>query len=88
MGQSIFQSSPEFAGAIEGAQVGTVVVGGRWWGLVERRKLDAGGGGGGGGGGTQAVGPVVRPAAHAVFCMGSTVCSLSGRGAGTSAVNS
>ena len=31
-------------------------------------------------------GPVVRPAASAVFCMGSTVCSLSGRGAGTSAV--
>ena len=32
-------------------------------------------------------GPVVRPAARAVFCMGSTVCSLSGRGAGTSAVD-
>ena len=44
------------------------------WGLAERRKLVAGGGwgggGGGGGGGTQAVGPVVRPAARAVFCMG------------------
>ena len=38
------------------------------WGLAERRKLDAGGGGGGGG--TQALGPVVRPAARAVFCMG------------------
>ena len=59
----------------------------QWWGLVERRKPDAGGGGGGGGEGTQAVGPVFRPAARAVFCMGSTVCSLSGRGAGTSAVN-
>ena len=34
-----------------------MVVGGRWWGLAERRNLDAGGGraGGGGGGGTQAV---------------------------------
>ena len=32
-------------------------------------------------------GPVVRPAARAVFCIGSTVCSLSGRGAGTSAVD-
>ena len=51
MGQSIFQSSPEFAGAKEGARVGIVVVG-RWWGLVEWRKLDAGGGGGG----TQALG--------------------------------
>ena len=62
---------------------------GRWWGLAERRKLDAGGGraGGGGCGGTQAVGPVVRSAARLVFCMGSTVCSLSGRGAGTSAVD-
>lgn len=50
----------------------------RWWGLAERRKLDAGGGGDGGG--TQAVGvvqgragesgPMVRPAARAVFCMG------------------
>ena len=38
------------------------------WGLTERRKLDADGGWGGGG--TQAVGPVVRPAARAVFCMG------------------
>ena len=27
MGQSIFESAPEFAGAKEGAQVGTVVVG-------------------------------------------------------------
>ena len=32
-------------------------------------------------------GPVVRPVACAVFCMGSIVCSLSGRGAGTSAVD-
>ena len=42
------------------------------WGLAERRKLDAGGGGagGGGGGGTKALGPVVRPAARAVFYMG------------------
>ena len=40
------------------------------WGLAEQRKLDAGGGGGGGGGGTQPVGPVVWPAARAVFCMG------------------
>ena len=32
-------------------------------------------------------GLVVRPAAREVFCMGSTVCSLSGRGAGTSAVD-
>ena len=38
------------------------------WGLAEQRKLDAVGGGGGGG--TQAEGPVVRPAARAVFCMG------------------
>ena len=53
-------------------------MGGRWWGLVERRKLDAGGaeagvgGGGGGGGGEEhrRWGPVVRPAARAVFCMG------------------
>ena len=48
--------------------------------------------GGGGGGGVVAEehrrwGPMVRPAARAVFYMGSTVCSLSGRGAGTSAVD-
>ena len=66
---------------------------GRWfWGVVvgprrtKKTRRGWGGGGGGGGGGTHAVGPVVRPAARAVFCMGSTVCSLSGRGAGTSAV--
>ena len=44
------------------------------WGLAERRKLDAGGGWGGGGGGVaeehRQWGPVVQPAAHAVFCMG------------------
>ena len=44
------------------------------WGLAERRKLDAGGGWGGGGGGVAEEhgrwGPVVRPAARAVFCMG------------------
>ena len=44
------------------------------WGLAERRKLDAGGGWGGGGGGVveehRRWGPVVRPAARAVFCMG------------------
>ena len=44
------------------------------WGLAEQRKLDAGGGWGGGGGGVaeehRRWGPVVRPAAHAVFCMG------------------
>ena len=53
MGQSIFQSSPEFAGAKEGARVGTVVV----WGGGGGKKLDAGGGEArdGGGGGTQAV---------------------------------
>ena len=42
------------------------------WGLAERRKLDAGGGWGGGGGAEEHMrwGPVVRPAARAVFCMG------------------
>ena len=47
----------------------------RWlWVLAEQRKLDAGGGWGGGGGGVPEEymrwGPVVRPAARAVFCMG------------------
>ena len=61
MGQSIFQSSPEFAGAIEGARV---VVGPhrtkktrRGWDVrvaEEHRRW----------------GPVVRLAARAVFCMG------------------
>ena len=67
MGQSIFQSSPEFAGAIEGAWVGTVVVGGGGGassneenstrvgvGVVEEHRR---------------WGPVVRPAARAVFCI-------------------
>ena len=44
------------------------------WGLAERRKLDAGGGWGAVGGGVaeehRQWGPVVRPAARAVFCMG------------------
>ena len=44
------------------------------WGLAEQRKLVAGGGWGGGGGGVaeehRRWGPVVRPAARAVFCMG------------------
>ena len=42
------------------------------WGLAERRKLDAGGGWGGGGVAEEHMrwGPVVRPAARAVFCMG------------------
>ena len=44
------------------------------WGLAERRKLDVGGGWGGGGGGVaeehRRWGPVVQPAARAVFCMG------------------
>ena len=42
------------------------------WGLAERRKLDAGGGGVGGGVAEEhrRWGPVVRPAARAVFCMG------------------
>ena len=44
------------------------------WGLTEQRKLDVGGGWGGGGGGVvdehRRQGPVVRPAARAVFCMG------------------
>lgn len=44
------------------------------WGLAERRKLDAGGGWGGVGVGVlvehRRWGPVVRPAARAVFCMG------------------
>ena len=47
---------------------GLWLCGGWWWGFAKQRKLDAGRGGGGGG--TQAVEPVVRPAAHAVFCMG------------------
>ena len=49
---------------------------------MKKTRRGWGRGGGGGGGGTQAVGPVVRPAARAVFCMGSTVCSLLGRGEG------
>ena len=44
------------------------------WGLAERRKLDAGGGWGRGGVGVaeehRRWGPVVRPAARAVFYMG------------------
>ena len=42
------------------------------WGLAEQRKLDAGGGGGGVGVAEEhrRWGPVVRPAARAVFCMG------------------
>ena len=44
------------------------------WGLAERRKLDAGGGWAGVGVGVaeehRRWGPVVRPAARAVFCMG------------------
>ena len=44
------------------------------WGLAERRKLNAGGVGVGVGGGVaeehRRWGPVVRPAARAVFCMG------------------
>ena len=52
MGQSIFQSSPEFAGAIEGARV---VVGPRRM-KKTRRGWGLGRGWGGGGGGTQAVG--------------------------------
>ena len=44
------------------------------WGLAEQRKPDAGGGGGRVGMGVaeehRRWGPVVRPAARAVFCMG------------------
>ena len=42
------------------------------WGLAERRKLDADGGWGGVGVAEEhrRWGPVVRPAARAVFCMG------------------
>ena len=43
---------------------------GRWWGLAEQRKLDAGGGRGGVAEEHRRWGPVVRPAARAVFCMG------------------
>ena len=45
---------------------------GRWWGLAERRKLVAGGAGVGVGVAEEhrRRGPVVRPAARAVFCMG------------------
>ena len=40
------------------------------WGLAEQRKLDAGGGRGGVAEEHRRWGPVVRPAARAVFCMG------------------
>ena len=40
------------------------------WGLAERRKLDAGGVGVGVAEEHRRWGPVVRPAARAVFCMG------------------
>ena len=43
---------------------------GQWWGLVERRKLDVGGGGVGVVEEHKWWGPVVWPAARAVFCMG------------------
>ena len=60
MGQSIFQSSPEFAGAKEGARVGTMVVGGSGGASPNKENstwVGVGAGVGvGGGGGTQAAG--------------------------------
>ena len=68
MGQSIFESSPEFAGAKEGAQVGTVVVGA----VVgpRRTKKTRRGCGAGLVVEDRRWGSVVRPAARAVFCIG------------------
>ena len=70
MGQSIFQSSPEFAGANEGARVGTLVVGGGGGALPNEENSTQVGAGGGVAEEHRRWGPVVWPAARAVFCMG------------------
>ena len=72
MGQSIFQSSPEFAGANEWARVRTVVVGGGAGASPNEENPTRVGVGVG----VRVAeehrrwGPMVRPAACAVFCMG------------------